>query len=238
MRKFFSSAGRLATHHAVALIVVMALGQSPRLIGGEAPDITGLKISDNGEFQSDGVRFSVVHYGLDWTYTGQSGLEVSPGFPKVSRDTWEIQGTLQPAEVAGPIHLSQKIEKLKERGEGFRVSYEAAHEAQLPTRLLCVAITIPADAGAGKPVTLGGQTLDLPVELGGAVLSNRVEVDRFILPTRAGTLEITGERLKVEVLDNRTSGSKQFSVRVAFPVTGKKLTDSNLSLTVVRRDPQ
>ena len=195
------------------------------------PAVSGLDLQPNGTFTLDQIAAFAGHFDKEWTRTDQGRFRPEAGFPRQAGAAWETGVLFSIQDVAEPLKLSQRVERIDD--DAFRLSYRAEHSPGAPGREMFLQLEIPLSIAAGKSILMDGVGHALPVEFRESLLFAGYETQRrtLVLPGATGTVKIEGV-FSVLVQDQRQWKREAYSLRLRFSPESDPLLKAGLDVTV------
>ena len=191
---------------------------------------TAPAIDDTGIIRFAGLSFSVIHFDANWAMAGQrSDLKAEAGFPRRSKDTFELRGSFATRGGPAPMSFTQTVMGIDQPSFTYKASVTCAQP--VPTNTLALLIDLPAERYGGQKVLVDGQAVALPQNFSAMSVLRRDRVKKLELPTATGRLTIEGEA-GLYIQDDRQFGSSQFAVRISFNPGSGNITSASLELKI------
>lgn len=197
--------------------------------------IDNLAVEENGAFTFEGIRFSLVAFGMAWERSAQKDAIPADGYPETSGTAWAVSETLAVRNTDVPLEIRQQI--AADGSGGFTVEYEVSFPSPggLAMKDLALEVTLPVRDAQGREILLDGTAHVLPPEPDTMVVLPTIRAASLQLPAPEGTLLIEPDMpmpVRVEGLRAWKHPVQAYSVRIQFPLAGGILKTSSLRLRV------
>ncbi|MDR1283051.1 MAG: glycosyl hydrolase family 5 [Opitutaceae bacterium] len=218
----------------VALAVVATL--TARSATSPASDIPAFEFRPDGTFNIDGAKFYVGHFDAKWVQTRQNALRIEKtNTQSVSPGVIETRGTLSIKTSPVPLALTQRLAPVAGDGRAFTATWQLKATDDVPASEASFQIDLPVEQFAGQTVRLDTRIYPLPNAPGKTttLFSASPAPRELIIPTRTGTLTITGN-FGIRAQDNRKWSSPNYNFRLKFldtsddKITNKTTSDKTL----------
>ncbi|WP_157837255.1 glycosyl hydrolase family 5 [Geminisphaera colitermitum] len=198
-----------------------------------APGIPAFELRPDGTFNIDGAKFYIGHFDAKWVQTRQNALRIeSPTTVSATSGVTETRGTLAIKTSPVPLALTQRLAPVAGDARAFTAAWQLNAIDDVPTSEASFQIDLPVGQFAGQTVRLDAKTYPLPNETAktASLFSASPAPRALIIPTRTGTLTITGN-FGVRAQDNRKWSSPNYNFRLKFfDASDAKTTDNNKTL--------
>ncbi len=208
------------------LLHLLFLFSFPALFSGE----TGvfLTIKPSGEFCVDGMKFDLVHFGINWNKSVQSAKSIVPVSPPLSTPgLFRLDADFK--AVNGQFRLNETVKTPKRNRADFHLSLNAP--SAIFTNDLAIQFILPCRLYRNKPVTADGKSLNFGAVLDGKDKVRRLRVKELRLPLKRGMLAIRGNFL-FQLQDNRQYLLDNWSARILFDRKTPEVRNTALSFSL------
>ncbi len=204
----------MKTIHAVLTCAFAMLGIPGELAAADL--LADLNPERNGVFKVGEMGFSVMLKDERWAPAYQRDLKPDDGYPKSSRDSFDLKGKLK--TTAGPYAFSQQIQRVDENSVTVKISMKGKPQKRI--NILCLSIVLPVEVYRGQKILFDNDACELPWWLQGDLAPKSCKTMRIPLK-QGGSLAIEGN-LSTWIQDIRAWGNETYALQIFFrPNKGK-----------------